>query len=495
MSSSSILLRAEGEAGITVWRRIFSFPVMLASLLLLLSLLTVRSRFDDPDMWWHLKMGEVVWTTHSVPTTDIFSYTTNHHSWIPHEWLSQLTIYAAYHVAGYRGLMFWLCLFSTVLLLAGYLLCSLYSGNAKVAFAGALLIWLFATAGLAVRPQMIGYLLLICELIVLHLGRTRSHRWLWCLPPLFALWINCHGSFFLGWLMLAAVFVLSLKSTRMGALLSASWTSQQKRTLGLSACVSTAALFLNPVGLKQLLYPIDTLLKQPVSLSHVEEWLPLQLNSPRGIALLAVLGSFFLLALVRRAELYLHELVMLAAGTWLAVSHQRMVFAFGILAAPALTRLLSHDWDSYEIERDHPRLNAVVTAGVLLIAYVSFPTITDLEKQVEQRSPVKAVEYIKAQHLSGNMLNEYVFGGYLIWTSPEHPVFFDGRADVFDWTGVLSDFEQWGTLQRKPDTLLDKYDVGFCLLSRNSPMVEVLTLLHGWKRVYTDEISVVFVRS
>ena len=40
------------------------------------------SRFDDPDMWWHLKTGEIIWTTHHIPTTDIFSYTTNHHACI-----------------------------------------------------------------------------------------------------------------------------------------------------------------------------------------------------------------------------------------------------------------------------------------------------------------------------------------------------------------------------------------------------------------------------
>ena len=49
----------------------------------------------------------------------------HHHAWIPHEWLSQLTIYAAYWAGGYSGLMAWLCILSAVLLVAGYLLCSI----------------------------------------------------------------------------------------------------------------------------------------------------------------------------------------------------------------------------------------------------------------------------------------------------------------------------------------------------------------------------------
>ena len=92
----SAIDRTESTANVPVLRRIFSFPVMLAGLLAMLAVLTVRQRFNDPDMWWHLKTGEVIWTTHTIPTTDLFSYTTNHHGWIPHEWLSQVLIYGAY---------------------------------------------------------------------------------------------------------------------------------------------------------------------------------------------------------------------------------------------------------------------------------------------------------------------------------------------------------------------------------------------------------------
>jgi hypothetical protein len=92
--------------------------------------------------------------------------------------------------------MLWLCFFTASLLVAGYYLCRIYSGNAKTGFLGALTIWLFAGIGLSVRPQMIGYLLLVVECLLLHLGRTRTPRWFLGLPPLFAIWVNCHGSFF-----------------------------------------------------------------------------------------------------------------------------------------------------------------------------------------------------------------------------------------------------------------------------------------------------------
>jgi hypothetical protein len=93
------------------------------------------------------------------------------------------------------------------------------------------------------------------------------------------------------------------------------------------------------------------------------------------------------------------------------------------------------------------------------------------------------------------MLNAFDYGGYLIWALPEQPVFVDGRADVFEWSGVLGQFSEWATLQSDPNALLDKYNVAFCLLERASPMAHVMPSLPGWKAIYSDNDSVIFVRS
>jgi len=93
------------------------------------------------------------------------------------------------------------------------------------------------------------------------------------------------------------------------------------------------------------------------------------------------------------------------------------------------------------------------------------------------------------------MLNDHAFGGYLMWAAPEHPVFVDGRTDVFEWTGVFREFGNWATLRTDPDALLNKYGVQFCLLNPESPMVRVLPLLPEWKVVYSDDTAVVLQRS
>jgi hypothetical protein len=484
-----------GPPRFRIWRRIFSFPVMLTGLLVVLAVLAVRARFDDPDMWWHLRTGQIIWTTHTVPLVDHFTYTSDQHVRIPHEWLAQVIIFGAYRLGGYPGLMLWLCLSSAALVIAGYVLCWIYSGNAKVGFLGGLIIWLFATSGLSIRPQMIGYLLLILELLLLHLGRTRSPRWFFLLPPLFAFWVNCHGTFFLGLVIGVAVLLCSLVNFRIGPLVPSPWDSRARRMLTLALMLSIAALWLNPVGAKQVFYPLDVMLHTPINLNQVEEWMPLQLNDGRGLGFLAILGSIFLVMILRRSELFWDELLLLVMGIGVAANHRRMVFVFGILAAPILSRLLSPLWDGYHAEEDRALPNAVLIAASLLIAFWSFPSLQNLTRQVNKGSPVKAVEFIKAQHLSGRMLNDYTYGGYLTWAAPEQPVFVYGGADIVDWNGVVDEFLKWATLQSDPNALPDKYRVNFCLLASQSPMVRVLPLLGKWKVIYSDNQSVIFMRN
>jgi hypothetical protein len=467
---------------------------MMAGLLAVLAVLTVRSRFDDPDMWWHLKTGQVIWTTHAIPSADLFSYTTNHQALVPQEWLAQLSIYAAFRCGGYSGLMLWLCFLAAVLLITGYALCRIYSGNAKVAFLGAMVIWLFCTIGFAIRPQMIAYLLLVAELALIHLGRARHPRWFFGLPAVFIVWINCHGSFILGIIVAVVILFSSLFSFQMGSLAAQRWDPRCRRMFVFALILSLAVLFLNPAGIRQTLYPFDTMLHMPILLGNVEEWAPLHMTDARGVALLAILLCVFLLAAARRAEIHFDELLLLALGTWLAVSHVRMLFAFGILAAPILCRQLSTSWEGYNPETDRIWPNATLLAISLLVICAAFPSPQNLEQQVEADSPVKAVQFIRAHHLSGPMLNDYPFGGYLIWAAPEYPVMMDGRTDLYEWSGFLREFGRWATLQSDPSQLLQRYGVNFCLLTRQSPMVHVLPLLPGWKVVYSDDNSVVLVR-
>jgi len=474
---------------------IFSRPAARVALLIMLTVMGMRLRLSAADTWWDLKTGEIIWNTHSVPTVDLFSFTTNRHFCVPHEWLAQWTIYAAYHFGGYTGMMLWLFVFASLLSIAGYALCWLWSGSSRFAFLGALGIWFFATIGFSIRAQLIGYLFLVCELLILCLGRARNRKWFLLLPPLFVTWVNCHGSFLLGLTVVGAVLACSFLEFHAGLLVSHRWPTWQRNMLATAFVLSIGALFVNPVGLRQITYPIDVMFSLPLNTHMISEWPPASFDDPRAWGLLAVTGSILFVPLLRRVELTLEELVLVGLGFEVAVQHARMLIVFGILAVPVLCRLVTTSWIRYKPSRDRVLLNAVVITLALWGMVQQFPSSRALTEQVNKANPVKALNFIRHAGISGRMLNDYNYGGYLIWAAPERKVFVDGRGDVYEWTGVLGDYFRWSQLQEDPKALLNKYRIDYCLLSREMPISRVMQLLPGWREVYSDRSSVVFVRS
>jgi len=100
------------------------------SSLLILVFLTYANRVDDLDLWWHLKQGQLIYETHTIPQKDEFAYTTeipesiskigknevattelpsesNNQYWstsIKRNWLSQLIFYLVYLLTGFTGI-------------------------------------------------------------------------------------------------------------------------------------------------------------------------------------------------------------------------------------------------------------------------------------------------------------------------------------------------------------------------------------------------------
>jgi hypothetical protein len=474
-----------------VWHFLFSFRMMLAAGLAVVAVLTVSTRFHDPDMWFHMKLGQVVWETHTVPAADTFSFTAAGHPWIAHEWLAEVSIYLAYKWGGYTGLMGWLSLLTSVLLVMAYALCYRVTENALVSFLGALCAWFFATIGMAIRPLLLGHIFLLAELLLLEAG-SRRRRWFWGLPPLFAVWVNCHGSYFFGLGVLFVYWASSFVDGRWGLIVGHAWDPATRKALGLVMIVCGLALCVNPVGIHLLLYPLNTLFQQPLDMNAVDEWKAPDLRESRSLAMLGALVAIFLLPLWRKTELELRELALLAAALWMATQHQRMLFLFGIIVCPILSRLVAPLLGK-ESDREQPVANAVLLVVFAVAIVWGFPARADLEKQVQKRSPVAAVDYIRKAGLQGPMLNEYVFGDYLIWALPEHKVFIDGRGDIYDWSGVFAEYGRLVTVSEDPNRVLNKYGIRFCLLAPNSSLVYILPYL-GWKKTYEDPVAAIFER-
>src|SRR5205823_2817104 len=163
----------------------------------------------------------------------------------------------------------------------------------------------------------------------LILGRYTSGqlhpRWLLALPPLMVFWVNVHGSFVLGLVLLAAFLageVLRRVRTPGDAL---DW--RQLRILGLVALLVLLATLVNPRGLDIVSYVTGTIGNR-VSQAVIAEWQPPSIIS----------GLFFyasiLLLLVALAHVARPpsptDLLVLCIFLWLAWSGQRYIIWFSI---------------------------------------------------------------------------------------------------------------------------------------------------------------------
>ena len=153
----------------------------------------------DSDTGWHIRTGEWILRNGRVPAVDIFSFTKPGSPWFAWEWLSDVLMATVHHVAGLRGIV----LLSLVLL--GLTSTSIYrnavaeSGHRLIAIVLTALAMAASTIHWLARPHLVTPLLTAVFLSILT--RVHKHgktRWLLALPPLTILWVNLHGGFFVG---------------------------------------------------------------------------------------------------------------------------------------------------------------------------------------------------------------------------------------------------------------------------------------------------------
>ena len=472
--------------------RFFSFPVICAMVVVLLILGFASRRFVEPDFWWHLRNGQQIVEYHSIPRIDTYSFGAAGSPWLDHEWLSEALFFLAYKALALRG----------VLLLYFGLLALIYSAVYYLAFSRgtdpitAVLVTalavLLGAVSIGPRPLWFGWACMM-GLLLIRERFERTRTGLWMLPPLFALWINLHGSWVFGMIVLAITFVAGLVKGRWGRVSARRWARSELRALQLAFVGSAAALFVNPFGYRLPLYPFDLLLRQPANMKYVEEWHSVDFAKGSGkLALITVL-ALLLSAVFSRRRWRLTDLLLLLFALWMGLSHVRLLSFLGIIMAPVLAPRLGLFPPTGETP-NRSWVNAGILAVMVGWIVFSFPTQADLEQQLRQRFPAAALEYMQHEQLTGRILNEDWWGGYMEWNTPGLKPFTDSRADIFVYNGAFEDYISALRI-RQPFAVLDKYHIDYALLEPNEPLVYVLKRSSNWLVIYSDNIAVLLKRS
>jgi len=466
---------------------------------LALGLFTMAARsVTDPDVWWHLRTGQLIVQTHAVFHTDPYSFTRFGQPWIDHEWLSQVLIFALYRLAGWGGLI---AGFGAVV--AGAFLLVFLRCPGRPYVAGVItLLGAFASApSWGVRPQMLTLLLASVLLLILERSYQRP-KLLWWTPALMLLWVNLHAGYALGIGLMALFLVGDALDVAFG-FEGGPPSSARFRTLALVIVVCAAVVALNPYGASMYAYPLETLRSRAMQ-SYIGEWFSPDFHQSRYLPTLVMILATVALAALSPRRLRPREILLLSVTTYAGLRSVRHIPIYALIAIPILSAMVlawlqeravarRFEWKQTPLTRAKTLLNAVLLAGflVFLVARVRYVTHRQAETEAKEL-PAGAVSFIAAQRPPAPILNHYNWGGYFIWRLyPEYHVYIDGRADLYGdafMNDLATTYYLRGDSWRIP---FATWRIRTVVLPPDAPLVTALRALPDWETIYADNQAVI----
>jgi hypothetical protein len=470
---------------------VFSFPVMCMFLLAGVIFAYSPRGITESDIWWHLRNAQNLWQYHSFSRIDTYSFTASGSPWVNWEWLSELPFFLGFKAFGLQGIL--AVYFAVLVLIFTGVYYRSYRAGADCKDAAIATLGAICLGGVSIAPRMLlfGWLCMMGLLFVLDHFR-RTGKGLWLLPPLFALWINLHGSWVFGVVVLAVTTACGLVEGEWGLVVASRWNRVELKRLALAFAASLAALFVNPFGYKLVVYPFDLLFRQQSVMRYIDEWQPVNFGTLNGWLALILIFVLLAAALLSDQRWRLDNVMLTAFALWAALSHVRFMFFAGLITAPILAPHLKL-FPPYDRELDKPWLNAAIMTSVVASLFFFFPSTGRLQQKVDEEYPKSALEFMLQHRINGRIFNEYAWGGYMEWHAPSLRPFIDSRADLFVYNGVFENFLK-ATSIRESFEILNKYRIDHVLVKPKQPLTYLLVHSPAWRLIYSDKVAVLFER-
>jgi hypothetical protein len=496
-------LSYNGVGATTGHRTGLSWPLLVAASTFLL-LLTRGGLLADGDTYWHIVAGRWMFQHFAIPTVDPFSYTMAGAQWTAHEWLSEIVFAAAYSIGGWSAVIgVAAAAFATALaILTRYLLRHLEPLYAVVFVAMA---FSLASQHLLARPHTLAAPLLVFWAVALLRAREASGAPPLWVAALMVVWANLHGSFAFG-LALGAVFGAEAILEAEGP--AARWRATQQWSGFLLAAL--LASMMNPHGIYALVFAYD--LSRMNFISRISEWSSTSFVGVEPLEIWLLIAGIALLT--RGLRLPPVRIVLLLGLLHMALHHRRHHDLLGLLAPAIVAKPLAAQWfaarskgkqaavlDRWFASLVPPARKAACSIVLACLAAAALVAVRiDALRPPKLMTPDAALAAVRAAYpgglspLPGRVLNSYEFSGYLIFSGVAP--FIDARGDLYGDAFFFS--YQKAIHLESPELLpklLEKYHVGWTILSPDLPAVALLDRLPGWKRFYADETAIVHIHN
>jgi hypothetical protein len=460
----------------------------------------------DPDFWWHLKTGEVMFQNGGLLSSDPFTFTGNGVVTIREAlllkgyWLWQLTAYGLYALLSFNGIF--LLNLLTAFAMVGVVVQQLRRQEVECALAAGLLtlgFYLLSAVYTMERPQVVSFLL--ATILIALLARVRDGGQLgWTLPLVMMVWANVHGGFVVGDLILLCFAA--------GAVIEYRHDLPRLRHLLLWVVIGIAASLLNPNG--ALVFGELFSFHNSTLMTGISEFESTWVKFQHGMwyfSILWLLIALYVLGIWSARRLYWPELIVALFLAYFSVKYARNTAFFAVAMLPAIGSYLQQG-----ARRRQWRIPAFLSLLLLSLCTIFlFWLAYNLGLGRQESGPVKliypekAIAFLHESKLQGRMFNSYEYGGYLLWRlAPQIKVFIDGRGvqpQVFaDWQKISSASTAWVDGRREYEGLLDRYAIDYIIQpiydndGKIQPLMKSLLNRPEWVPIYLDTTVYILAR-
>jgi len=453
----------------------------------------------DVDLWGNVHFVRAPAWSPDFHRVNTFSFTEPDHSWINHEWLAEYVFNRTHALFGNAGLLGLKVLLGLLMIGLMNLVIRHDCRSGMVRF-----LWLFLVVsvlgfGFNMRPHLFSFAMVAGFMVLL---RRRKFGWgfLVTVPLLGLIWVNLHGAFFMG-LVLMAVFLageMLKKVMHHEDALPGRPLAIVAGALGLFLAVSLA----NPYGFALWRFVAES---AATFRPYLTEWAPfdprVDLAEHADFVVLSVLviaGLVF--TRERRDPVWVAVLLITFVA---ALMMRRNIPLFALVAGFAAARHV----DSLAGERlsqlaDRISMRALAVGVALFIPLSAFYTVTfnkvnPLQIEIPRnRYPVEIMAFLENNAIEGNVLLFFDWAEYGISRLyPRCRVFLDGRfTDAYDITTV-NDYFNFLYAGRGWEAALQRYPADIVLIHRQLPVYREMVSLPGWELVVQTDLAALFMKT
>ncbi len=533
MFYSSVINKIYDNPAILNTIKIFSIIILFAAFIL--SYLSFS--LWDYDFWWHIATGRYIVETGSLPDNDPFSYTSileeNKNPFPEWEnfilkqyWLSQIIFYLIYDNTGPAGIIILRALLLTMTLIMVIWRLQRWHVSFPVSFIFIFILFSTTLITTGERPVLITILFTAVVLFLLEDFKDSKSRRIFLLAPLMLLWSNMHGGVVIG----AGIIIVYMLGEGINIFLKRSaYTKKEMFLFYGAAALAIVASSVNPTGWDALFIAINIPFKYQVIHQGVQEYIsPYDFYRYKMYPLLFeyifLVLLFPIVLVLRNKKMDLTHIMLLSVFAIASISASRFVIYYAI----AGTMILGREADILITSLLRKKLSAVnykkITIGLTIASLISASfyfagniygfKYPNFRIASGYSIPEKAVDFIDKNKLSGNMFNDYAYGGYIAWRLyPYHKTFIDTRALnisvrlEYEWMSnaveKIDSTDNTTSTAKRPlwEMLLNHYDINYIVLSLTDrfsqvpPLIFTLAESDDWVPVYSDRMSVIFVKN